>query len=107
MKPSSDLSESRSFSRASARPVSSGAPPSSPGPAGAASLAVVPLFPVVRDAGFGGVVVEEEEEDAAEHVVVVAVREELCDAFEGEDPAEGLHDNPQVSKHLRRTFHIV
>lgn len=76
-------------------------------PPEAPSSAVVPLFPVVRDAGFGGVVVEEEEEESAEHVVVVAIREELCDALEGEDPADGLHDNPQVSKHLRRTFHIV
>lgn len=83
MKPSSDLRTSKSFWWS----------------------AVVPLFPVVRDAGFGGVAVEEEDENSAECVVVVAVGEELGDAFEGDDPGDGLHNKPEISKRLR-TFHI-
>lgn len=50
--------------------------------------------------------IEEEEENSTEHVVVVAVREEFGDAFQGEDPADGLHNNPEISKRLR-TFHTV
>jgi|SRR3569833_2055419 len=72
----------------------------------ASPSAVVPLLPAVRDAGSGGIVAEEEEEKAAEEGVVVAVREELGDAFEGQDPADGLDNKPEISKRLR-SFHIV
>jgi len=103
VKPSSDRRASRSCCSAAAV--------SSTEPAGAASpdtgpSAVVPLFPAVRGSWTGGVVVEEEEDKAAEGVVVVAFGEELGDAFEGEDPADRLDNNPEISERLR-TFHMV
>jgi len=38
--------------------------------------------------------------------LVVAVGEELGDAFEGDDEADRLDNNPEISERLR-TFHIV
>lgn len=52
----------------------------------------------------GGVVVDEEAEEAAEDVVVVDVREELGDALEREQPADGADNKPEISKRLR-SFH--
>ena len=69
-------------------------------------LTVVPLFPVVGEAGFGGIAAEEEDEEVAEEGFVVALGEVLGDALEGDDPAEGLDNKPEI-RQRRRTFHIV
>lgn len=56
--------------------------------------AVVPLFPAIGWSGAGGVAVDKEEEDASKDVVVVPVGEELGNAVEGNDPANGLENDP-------------
>jgi hypothetical protein len=99
--PSSDRSTSRSFCSAAAASA-----PGSVGIGSSDASAVEELLPTFADSGPGGVAVEEEEDEAAEGVVVVAVGEELGDAFEGEDPADRLNNNPEISERLR-TFHIV
>lgn len=91
MKPSSDLNTSKSFCWPAAFSDWS---------------TVVPFFPVVWNAGFGWIAVEEDEEDLAERAVVMAFCEEFGDTFEGKDPADGLYNNPEISKRLR-AFHIV
>ena len=68
--------------------------------------AVVPLVPAVRESGLGGIAVEEEEDKLPEGCVGVAAGEELGDAFEGEEPAEGSDNKEDIMQRLR-TFHIV
>lgn len=68
--------------------------------------AVVPLPPIVGESWFGGVAAEEESDEGAKDGLVVALGEELSDAFEGHDPADGLHNKPEI-RQRRRTFHIV
>ena len=70
------------------------------------SSCVVPLLPVVREAWGGRVALEEDVDDAADEVMGVAVAEEVGDALEGHDPADGLDNDPEVSERLR-AFHAV
>lgn len=72
-----------------------------------ASLSVViPVFPVVRGLGRGGVSVEDEGDETAEEVVGMSVTIIFCDAFEGGDPSDGLDNKPEIRQRLR-AFHIV
>ena len=73
---------------------------------GSEPSAVVPLFPVVGEPGLGWVAAEEEGKQGSEGGFVLALGEELGDAFEGHDPAEGLDNKPEI-RQRRRTFHIV
>lgn len=71
-----------------------------------ASLAVVPLFPVVGGPGPGGVVAEDGDKDLAEEGAVLGVAEVVDDAFEREDPADELENEPEIRQRLR-AFHTV
>ena len=92
VKPSSDFMIPRSFSwlalvsSSTSSFVISASPP--------VSSTIVPLVPAFGEPGAGWVAVDEEEENASEDVVVVAVREELGNAVEGDDPADRLENNP-------------
>ncbi|TLD17478.1 uncharacterized protein PgNI_00947 [Pyricularia grisea] len=70
------------------------------------SSTIVPLDPVFWRSWCGWVVVDEEEDEAAEDSVVVSVGEEVGNAFEGDEPADGADNEPQISKRLR-SFHTV
>ncbi len=68
--------------------------------------AVVPLFPVVGELGFGWVAAEEEGDEASKDGLVMAFCEELGDSLEGHNPPDSLHNEPEI-RQRRRTFHIV
>lgn len=70
------------------------------------SSTVVPLDPVFWRSWYGWVVVEEEEDETADDSVVVSVGEEVGNALEGDEPADGADNEPQISKRLR-SFHTV
>ena len=73
---------------------------------GSEASAVVPLFPVVGEPGLGWVAAEEEGKEGSEGGFVLSLGEELGDAFESDDPSEGLDNDPEI-RQRRRTFHIV